>query len=136
MQPSGLVIAPLDAREALHAVAERHAWWAAGFGMLAITGFFVSAISLLTSSDDAALYVRSFLLIGVGTTFASRRRSRLARAARQCSAAIAHGAQARLLNGGIEVTIDVALTQRIELSSSVAAKLTAQLVPPARARLT
>ena len=131
-----MVIAPQNAREAVHAAAERHAWWAAGFGIIAIGGFMVAAISLLMPSADAALYVRSFFLIGVGATIGSRRRSSAARVARRCTAAIARGAEARLLNGGIEVTLDVSFTQRIELSSSATAKLTAQLVPPARARLT
>ncbi|MBP9087088.1 MAG: hypothetical protein KBG15_13285 [Kofleriaceae bacterium] len=133
--PPGLVISPRDAREALHAIAERHGWWAAGFALVAIAGFLVAAISMLMPSDDAMLYIRSFFLIGAGTAYASWRRNRHAKEVNLCIGAVARGAVARLVNGGIEVTVDGSL-QRIELSSAAAAKLTAQLVPPARARLT
>ena len=134
--PPGLVISPRDAREAMHAIAERHGWWAAGFALVAIAGFLVAAISMLTPSDDAMLYIRSFFLIGVGTTYASWRRNRHAQAVKLCIEAVASGAAPRLVNGGIEVTATGAPPLRIELSSAAAAKLTAQLVPPARARRT
>ncbi len=115
---------------------KRHAWWAAGCGLLAVAGFMISAYTLPPTDDHAALHVRSFLLIGGVATLASRRRRRDARAAQQCNAAIAHGAQARLVAGAIEVAVDAAFAQRIELSSAVAAKLTAQRVAMARVRRT
>lgn len=132
----GLVISPRDAREALHAIAERHAWWAAGFAIVAVAGFLIAAVSMLMPSDDAMLYIRSFLLIGAGTAYASWRRNGHARQVNLCIEAVASGAVPRLLHGGIEVTAKDAQPRRITLTSAAAAKLTAQLVPPARARIT
>ena len=134
--PPGLVISPRDARAVLHAIAERHGWWAAGFAFVAIVGFLVAAISMMMPTDDAVLYIRSFFLIGAGTAYASWRRNRHARRVKLCIEAVANGAVPRLLNGAIEVTAKDAQPRRIKLSSAAAAKLTAQLVPPARARLT
>ena len=135
MEPRGLEISPQNACDVLHAVAERHAWVATG---LRVVGFasVVVATFLFVRWRDALLNYGSFFAVGFGAQFASRMRTYNAGAARQCIAAVERGSVARLVDGAIEVTLDVALTQRIELSSAAAVKLTAQLVPPARARLT
>lgn len=132
----GLVLAPVNARDALHAIAGRHAWWGAGFAIVAVAGFLIAAVSLLMPGDHATLHIGSFFLIGAGTAYASRLRNSLAREVNLCIEAVAGGAVPRLLNDGIEVSADGTRPHRIKLSSAAAAKLTAQLVPPARARLT
>ncbi len=134
MEQRGLEISPQNACDALHAVAERHAWVATGLRVVGFASVVVATFLLVRWRDNLVNY-GSFFAVGFGAQFASRMRTWQAGTARQCVDAVEGGAVPRLLEGAIEVYVDGSL-QRITLSSAAAAKLTAQLVPPARARLT
>ena len=134
MEQRGLEISPQNACDVLHAVAERHAWVATGLRVVGFASIVVATILFMGRRYDLVNY-GSLFAVGFGSLFASRMRTWQAGTARRCVDAVEGGAVPRLLKGAIEVHVDGSL-QRITLSSAAAAKLTAQLVPPARARLT